>query len=913
MLFCYCNLFLLFFYNRSLPENLRWINVFQFRDNWLNCRKYVSKVVPDIIHSNKKENNEKSTNNNSESKEILNMQFKQQSSINRTNSKYRRSIKNGRCYICKKYGHYASECTKKGNHFRTNKNKYKKFKLRKRFNNYKQQKTKYNYRRNHTKNQLLMTTQENNKNLYQDAFTQDYSSQLENPTLLLTNAIDNKNSISTWIIDSGASVHITWQKSLLNKIKPHSEPITFANGNRIYSTHKGDLHGYINDEEINLKNVLYIPNLKRNIISVTKLIEENYKIVFNNTNNRSHALIYTLLGKRITSIPADENNNTYQLWISTSKSNLTNHNQYIENYIYSIDTSNDLKSEIWHKRLAHFNVNQILNKLPNININNKCKICAKSKLSNKPYYQSNSRANEPFDLIHIDLIGPITESLNGNKYVLTILDDHTRYNWIKFLKNKSDAFQQFEYWLNHIINQFKTTPKIIRSDNGTEFLSNNFYNLLNQYGIIHQTTVPYNPQQNGRAERLNGILIRTATTLLEGAKLSRKFWEHAFDTASYIYNRIPHRPINNKIPFELLTKQKVNYNNIRTFGCKVLFLTPKNQKRKLDNSASPGIFIGYCPNPTAYKIFDIAKNKIIISRVVEFYEDDPADFYYSKQLNDTDDKPNDNELEILKLYSNINDYGYLRNKNSTSRSTHDNYNQYKRNYDENESYSLNHKNKNINQLSYNISNISNDRNFYIPEHHNKIRLIEPTTYDDVLNSPDKEEWLNAIGEERRNFIRLKVYTPIEELPENANLISCRWIFKYKRDAMGNIVKRKARLVARGFTQQLGIDYQNTFSLTLRQDSLRTITAIAAQNGFNIAQIDVNAAYLNAELDEELYTKIPQGFSDKEGKFWKLNKAIYGLKQSGRAWNNKLNTVLNQIGFKRLQCDPCVYKKNQQTK
>lgn len=95
------------------------------------------------------------------------------------------------------------------------------------------------------------------------------------------------------------------------------------------------------------------------------------------------------------------------------------------------------------QQLAHFNINNIFNKLPNININKRCKICSKSKLRNKPYYPSSSRADKPFDLIHIDLIGPITESLYGNKYIFTILDDNTRYNWVKFLKNKSDTLQQF--------------------------------------------------------------------------------------------------------------------------------------------------------------------------------------------------------------------------------------------------------------------------------------------------------------------------------------------------------------------------------------------------------------------------------------------------------------------------------------
>jgi len=127
---------------------------------------------------------------------------------------------------------------------------------------------------------------------------------------------------------------------------------------------------------------------------------------------------------------------------------------------------------------------------------------------------------------------------------------------------------------------------------------------------------------------------------------------------------------------------------------------------------------------------------------------------------------------------------------------------------------------------------------------------------------------------------MNVYTIVDKIPKNANLVSSRWIFKYKKDGEGNIIQRKARLVARGFTQQFGVDYKETFSPTLRQDSFRLITVIAAQNNFTIKQMDVNAAYLNAELSEEIFMKSPEGFQDKIKIYWKLNKVLYGLKQSG---------------------------------
>ena len=156
--------------------------------------------------------------------------------------------------------------------------------------------------------------------------------------------------------------------------------------------------------------------------------------------------------------------------------------------------------------------------------------------------------------------------------------------------------------------------------------------------------------------------------------------------------------------------------------------------------------------------------------------------------------------------------------------------------------------------------------------------------------------------------RKNVYTFVCNVPKDKNLISCRWVFTYKRNDKGEIVRCKARLVARGFSQVLGIDYIETFSPTLKQDSLRIITSLVVHYKFNIYQLDIKAAYLNAELNEELYMEIPEGDENYNKGFWRLNKAIYGLKQAGRMWNFKINDTLLELGFTRCKSEPCAYVK-----
>ena len=188
--------------------------------------------------------------------------------------------------------------------------------------------------------------------------------------------------------------------------------------------------------------------------------------------------------------------------------------------------------------------------------------------------------------------------------------------------------------------------------------------------------------------------------------------------------------------------------------------------------------------------------------------------------------------------------------------------------------------------------------------------LEPINFKDIYNKEDKDEWIDAVNNELNSMKNLNVFTILKGVPKGINIVTPKWVFKYKYDDKGNIIKRKARLVARGFTQQEGIDYKETFSPTLRQNSLRILTAIAAINNYDIYQIDIKTAYLNAKLDENIYMYAPEGHEMYRKGILKINKALYGLKQSSRMWNEELNNTLKELNFTRLISEPCLYvKKN----
>ena len=187
-------------------------------------------------------------------------------------------------------------------------------------------------------------------------------------------------------------------------------------------------------------------------------------------------------------------------------------------------TNNYKIINLWHRLLGHYDISKINDKLNNINIkNNKCSICINSKWKKKRYKLSINKINQIFDLIHLDLVGPITPSINNNKYFLSILVDFSRFAWVIFSENKTDIFDKFNIWPNNIYNIFNITVKLIKSDNGKEFSNTNFQTFCQENGLILNFTITYNSSQNGKV-RLNGIFISSAKALLNETKLSHHFW-----------------------------------------------------------------------------------------------------------------------------------------------------------------------------------------------------------------------------------------------------------------------------------------------------------------------------------------------------------------------------------------------------
>jgi len=153
-------------------------------------------------------------------------------------------------------------------------------------------------------------------------------------------------------------------------------------------------------------------------------------------------------------------------------------------------------------------------------------------------------------------------------------------------------------------------------------------------------------------------------------------------------------------------------------------------------------------------------------------------------------------------------------------------------------------------------------------------------------------------------------TFVKFVPKNKNIITAKWVFSVKKDANDNIIKFKARLIAHGYDQIYGIDYEFTYSPTLNTDNIKLIISISSIYNWKITQLNIKSAYLNALLDKEIYTTILNGDPNYGKGYWRLEKALYGIKQSGRQWNEIISKFLIKNNFNQSLTDECIFYKKE---
>jgi hypothetical protein len=684
----------------------------------------------------------------------------------------------------------------------------------------------------------------------------------------------NCKTSDLWFVDSGCSNHMTGTKSLFQELD-ETKKITVQLGNKkeMQVEGKGTVgvdtsHGKVKT----LDNVQFVPNLGYNLLSVGQLMAGGYSIVFDNdacviTNKKSGKKVHVSMTP----------NKMFPLDVST-----------MQNFALAASTKDD--SKLWHLRYGHLNmkglkllsVKGMVFGLPKIGFLDLCEGCIYGKQTRHSFPIGKAwRASKCLELIHADLCGPMqTKSLGGSRYFLLFTDDYSRMSWLYFLDNKSETFEQFQKFKALVENQSGCHIKVLRTDRGGEFTSSEFNLFCEENGIRRELTTPHTPEQNGVAERKNRTIVEMARSMLQARGLSNQFWAEAVATSVYLLNLSPTKAVLNKTPYEAWYGRRPNVSHLRVFGCVAYALVNSQARQKLDEKSEKCIFIGYCTQSKAYRLYNPLNDKVLIRRDVIFDE---------KASWDRNEQQVQQEIPVPLGTSQDEEQESTPTPTPTNSST------------DLESISL----RRSTRISKPNPKYTND--FYASCHF-ALAVSDPQQYGEAA---EKEEWQKAMLEEVKSIEKNGTWEMVD-LPEGKNAIGLKWVFKTKFAADGSLQKYKARLVAKGYAQQYGIDFEETFSPVVRFETVRLVLALAAQLQWPIYQFDVKSAFLNGDLHEEVYVTQPEGFikEGNETKVYKLKKALYGLKQAPRAWYSKIDGYFQEKGYMRSENEPTLYVKKE---
>ncbi|CAI7890640.1 unnamed protein product [Closterium sp. NIES-53] len=290
--------------------------------------------------------------------------------------------------------------------------------------------------------------------------------------------------------------------------------------------------------------------------------------------------------------------------------------------------------ETWHERLCHVNFPMLQKLVKDGSLKGlevkgaakeigSCPTCLETKFTKFPFSSGTGPAKAPLALVHMDVVGPTrAPSLLGSRYFLTIVDDHTRAVWVYPLKTKGEvAVAVLKEWMPRAQRESGHKVKVIRTDNGGEFIGAGFEAVLKKKGIQHQLTVPHNPQQNGVAERFNRTLQEGARTLLGCAGLPDPFWVSALRQVALVKNRVL-ATVGDKqwVPYTKWYGSAPAVNMLRAYGCMVVFHVPKEKRGKLEASGRWGVHLGLAKDHKGWLIWDLTRQQLTVSRDVKFFE-----------------------------------------------------------------------------------------------------------------------------------------------------------------------------------------------------------------------------------------------------------------------------------------------------
>ena len=485
----------------------------------------------------------------------------------------------------------------------------------------------------------------------------------------------------------------------------------------------------------------------------------------------------------------------------------------------------------------------------------------------------------------------------------------------------------------------------LRSDNGRDFENQRVDQLLSKRGLQHERSAPHVKQGNGIAERENRILCDTARTLLFNADLTRferlRLWGEALNTAAYLRNRVPNKRTDEKTPYECWFNVKPDLSHLRVFGSPAFVKIPEVAPKKMDPRSRKTVFVGYDPNTD--KILRLFDRTIGVARRVDRVSDvqvvdTDADFTSVFNIssaaanNERDEKDGrgdgeHRDEEEENENEDIPEQERKEEEHEREDSEEEEEDHFRDAVDEPVQQSI------LKPVTFTIphSTAGSQKQKPTPNVRIPTRVpptvvtrskakttqakalaqaamsvaLDPVSREDALARHDANKWITAMDEEMHALHKNQTWSLVRK-PAGKNLISAKWVLKSKTNPDGSLARRKARLVARGFSQTHGVDYFETFAPVVRYESVRCVLSLAAAKKMTVHQFDVKTAFLHGDIDEEVYMEQPAGYEDGTNRVCKLRKSLYGMKQSPRKWNEKFTCFLAKEKLIAIPEDPCVF-------
>ena len=554
----------------------------------------------------------------------------------------------------------------------------------------------------------------------------------------------------------------------------------------------------------------------------------------------------------------------------------------------------------------------------------------RGKATNIDQPKSNStRAERPMQIVHFDLFGPCKPSFAGHCYCCVFVDDHSRYTWVYTVKNKSEVIDVFKkFYADTAIIRSKHPLCCIRRDNAGENMSTALKSWLTDKGIRSESSTPFEPWQNGRAEVQIRVLCNIARTNMIASGLTGKFWARAIFYAADISN-IQYRSDLKMSPHQSLFGTKPDVSKCQPFGveCWLYVRADQRQDRKFDARGEPAIYCGrstmdnrsshvlYMPDRASPTF--VSSNNVVFGNKCPRAKDAPniidngeVALEFPPEANVADI----NSSSVGSILDQTDTHYILQMTNTSVRSMAKPL--FISSFVRAQNATWSQKNAEImNQILFleEAHSFSSDSFFNAESVHftASTKYVDPVSYDDAMSRPDAKLWKEAFNKEMNGLVKRKVFTVVDR-PADRNPLGTTMVYEYKIDHVNNTVSHKCRLCLRGDWQKEGVDFfkYKTFSAVLNCRENRALYALAAGNNWHMFSSDITQAFTYGKLDVPLFCHPPPGFECPPGTVLGLNYCLYGAKQAPACFKGVATEFMLSEGFTAVNDSQTVWIKSQ---